>query len=607
MTGPILAQLKDIRLSLGGGPLFTGVDIAVRRGERACLVGPNGAGKSTLLRILAGTAEADAGERAVAQNVAIAVVDQEPDLRRFATLRDYACSPLAGRAPTEAHLAEAALHRYGLDPERSPQGMSGGEVRRASIARALAAEPDLLLLDEPTNHLDIATITLLEEEVAGFHGGLLLISHDRRFLERVTRTCYWLRNGRVLAADVGFKDFEPWAEAIELGEERALSRLETQLKAEERWLQRGVTARRSRNEGRRRKLLSMRAERRERKGVLQASAAKAGIAADAGSESGRLVIEAKGLTKSFPGQAAPVVSGLDLRIMRGDRVGLVGPNGSGKTTLLQLLLGRLAPDAGSIRHGVNLEIAYVDQARALLNEDATIWETLAPGGGDQVMVRGHPKHVAAYARDFLFSPAQLKQPAGALSGGERNRLALAVTLARPANLLVLDEPTNDLDMDTLDVLEDAVASYEGTVLIVSHDRAFLDAATTQVVGALGGGRWAETPGGYADFEREHGGYTPPRVVRAVPKPSAPGPEAPKIKRKLSYKEERRLAEVERRLPELEAEIARLEADMADPALYAADTGRYALLAAKLEAARHEKDQCETDWLVLEELRAALNA
>jgi len=535
MTGSILAQLKDVRLTLGGAPLFSGVNLAVRRGERACLVGPNGAGKSTLLRILAGAAEADAGERTLAQGAAIAIVEQEPDLRAFASLRDYACSPPLGREAIAAHRADAALLQFGLDPERSAQGLSGGELRRASLARALAAEPDLLLLDEPTNHLDIATITLLEEELAGFRGGFLLISHDRRFLERVTSRCFWLRNGQVLTADVGFKDFEPWAEAVELAEERALSRLETQLKAEERWLQRGVTARRSRNEGRRRKLLAMRAERTERKGVLQAASARAGIAAEAGAESGRLVLEARGLSKSFPGRATPIVSGLDLRLMRGDRLGLIGPNGSGKTTLLQLLLGRMAPDAGAVRHGVNLDVAYIDQTRALLDPGATVWDTLTPGGGDQVMVRGQPRHVAAYAKEFLFAPAQLRQPAGALSGGERNRLALAVTLAKPANLLVLDEPTNDLDMDTLEVLEEAVAAYDGTVVIVSHDRAFLDAVTTQVLGALGDGRWAETPGGYADFAREHGGYAPRAAARAPVAKPAPAPaESERPKRKLSY-------------------------------------------------------------------------
>lgn len=606
MSGAILAQLIGVRLSLGGAPLFEGVDLTLRRGERACLVGANGAGKSTLLRILAGLAEADSGERALAQGAAIAIVEQEPDLSAFPTLAAYAAAPIQGRSPTEAHLAQAALTRFGLDPDRAPRGLSGGEIRRASIARALAAEPDLLLLDEPTNHLDIAAIEQLEQELQSFAGGFLLISHDRRFLERVTGACYWLRQGRVLGFERGFTQFDAWAEEVEEAEARALSRLETQLKAEERWLQRGVTARRSRNEGRRRKLMAMRAERGERKGLQRAGEARAQVNAEAGAESGRLVIEAKGLSKAWPGAPGPIVQGLDLRVMRGDRLGLIGPNGSGKTTLLSLLLGRLAPDAGRVRHGANLEIAYIDQARASLDPEETIWEALAPGGGDQAMVRGRPRHVAAYAKDFLFSPAQLRQPVRALSGGERNRLLLAVTLARPANLLVLDEPTNDLDIDTLDVLEEAIANYEGTVLIVSHDRAFLDAVATSVLGALGQGRWAESPGGYADFAREHGGFGPAPAGKPAAKPAPIVPTQPERKsRKLSYKDERRAAEIEARLPALETEIAVLEQQLGDPALYARSPNLYEQAVTKLAQARQERDDCETEWLRIEELRSSL--
>jgi ATP-binding cassette subfamily F protein uup len=596
VAGPVLLQLKGVRLTRGAAPLFEGVDLALAKGERAALVGANGAGKSTLLAVLAGSLEADSGAIARSSGATLSLVPQEPDFGNAATLRAYAS------AAAPAYAAEAELSGFGLDPDRAPAGLSGGEARRAALPRAFAADPDILLLDEPTNHLDVAAIEDLEERLLAFKGAVLVISHDRRFLERVSTLCFWLRRGRVQRLDKSFTAFDDWAEAIETEEARALAKLETQLKAEEHWLLRGVTARRSRNEGRRRKLMAMRAERREMKGAMAARGAE--IDAARGAESGRLVLEAKGVSKSYGGRA--IVSGLDLRVLRGDRIGIVGPNGAGKTTLLDLLLGRRTPDVGSIRHGVGLEIAYIDQARALLDEGATVQQSLTPLGGDSVLVRGRSMHVAAYAKQFLFGPEMLRQPVSALSGGEKNRLALAITLARTANLLVLDEPTNDLDMDTLDALEEAVALYDGTVLIVSHDRAFLDAVTTSVVGAVGEGRWAETPGGYADFVREHGRPRASALAAPPPQPKAPPPPPPSRKpAKLSYKDERRLGEIEAGLPRLEAEIAALEARLADAALFAADPKAYQAATSRLEAARAEKDAMETDWLEIESRRDAL--
>ncbi|MGE0045302.1 MAG: ABC-F family ATP-binding cassette domain-containing protein [Hyphomonadaceae bacterium] len=601
--GAVLAQMKGVRLTLGGAPLFEGVDLALVKGERASLVGANGAGKSTLMRMFAGLAAPDAGEIAFAKGAKIALTPQEPDLAAHATLRDYVRAPSVdrdgSRAALPAHEAEAALNEFDLDPDRAPARLSGGETRRAALARAFAADPDILLLDEPTNHLDIPAIEALEDRLRAFSGAALIISHDRRFLERITTTTFWLRRNRVIRNDKGYGDFDAWAERVEAEEARAFAKLETQLKAEEHWLQRGVTARRSRNERRRRKLMAMRAARRERK----SSTARVAIEAGQAEESGRLVVEAKGIAKSFGDRA--IVRDLSLRIMRGDRVGIVGPNGAGKTTLIEILLKRAPPDSGGVRHGANLEIAYIDQARALLDPTVTIWDALTPGGGDQVMVRGRPRHIASYAKDFLFTGSQLRQPICALSGGERNRVALAVALAKPSNVLVLDEPTNDLDMETLDALEDMLAEYDGTVLIVSHDRAFLDGVTTQILGSIGEGRWVETPGGYADFEREHPRRAPP--PSPAPKTPPRASSTPRQATKLSYKEERRAAELADKLPALGAEIAKLEADLADPALFARDAAAFQRTAARLEAARAELDAGETEWLEIEERRGALES
>ena len=613
--GPALAHIKDLRLSLGGAPLFDGVEFVLQRGERVALIGANGAGKSTLIRMLAGLTEPDTGEIAYASGATVALAEQEPDLTRFATLREYAQAPTTELANTHAappHAAEAELSAFGLDPDRSTVALSGGETRRASLARAFAAEPDILLLDEPTNHLDISAIEELERRVGAFRGACLIVSHDRRFLERVTTATLWLRQRKVLKSDEGFATFEDWAERVETEEARAAARLATHLKAEEHWLRRGVTARRSRNEGRRRRLEAMRAERRERKALT--ANPRAALLADKGAESSKLVIEAKRITKSYAD--ALVVADVSLRIMRGDRVGIVGPNGAGKTTLLELLLKRREPDAGAVRLGGNLEVAYVDQARAILDANTTLWEALTPQGGDQVMVRGRPRHVAAYAADFLFSSQQLRQPVTALSGGERNRLALAVALARPANLLVLDEPTNDLDMDTLDALEDMLAAYDGTVIIVSHDRAFLDGVATQIVGPIGKGRWAETPGGWSDFEREYGGF-PEKLPRPLAGRGLGGggraaeqasEERPRSKpTKLSYKDERRAAELEALLPKLHQEIKTLEARLAEPDLFARDPSAFTTSAHRLEATRAELHAAEGEWLDIEMRREALAA
>ncbi|MGD9979878.1 MAG: ABC-F family ATP-binding cassette domain-containing protein [Hyphomonadaceae bacterium] len=604
-----LAHVKGLALTLGGAPLFDGAEFVLHQGERTAFVGANGAGKSTLMRMMAGLTAPDAGEIVYASGVTVAFAPQDSRFDRFVTLRDYARAPsvaLTGsNIEAPAHAAEAALTSFGLDPDRAPHGLSGGEARRASLARALAADADILLLDEPTNHLDIAAIQDLEQRIAAFHGACLVISHDRRFLERVTTATLWLRQRKLIKNNRGYAAFEDWAEAVETEDARQMARLETNLRAEEHWLRRGVTARRSRNEGRRRRLMAMRAERRERKHLSATPAAS--LTAQRGAESGRLVIEAKTVSKCYGER--PLIANLSLRIMRGDRVGVVGANGSGKTTLLEVLLKRRNPDSGSVRLGDNLTIAYVDQQRDIIDDNATLKEALTPLGGDQVMVRGTPRHVASYAKEFLFTPEQLHQPVAALSGGERNRLALAIALAKTANLLVLDEPTNDLDMDTLDALEDMLAAYDGTVLIVSHDRAFLDGVATQIVGPVGNGKWAETPGGWSDFEREHSAQLdrrrPLSAMARTAKAEAGAARPPRKPTKLSYKDERRAAELDVLLPKLAAEIAALEAKLADPDAFA--SGAFAATAARLEAARAEREAAEAEWLDIELRREALGA
>jgi ATP-binding cassette subfamily F protein uup len=594
MRPPILA-LKDVRLADGPVMLFDGVDLALDAGVRACLVGRNGAGKSTLLRILAGEIEADAGERTVTPGTRIALVPQEPEITG-ATLLDHAT---AGGAP--AHQAKAALEVFGLDPAKPTQGLSGGEIRRAALARAFAERPDVLLLDEPTNHLDILAIETLEAELATSRAAALIVSHDRAFLERVTRRSFWLEYRAVKRLDQGFAAFDDWVGKIQAQEVEEARRLERAIEREQHWLARGVTARRARNEGRRRRLDSMRqakADRlREARGGLSMGVASSGL-------SGQRVAEVKGISKAFG--AKTLLRTFSTRILRGDRVAVVGPNGAGKTTLVKLLLGELAPDAGEVKLGTNLQIAYIDQSRSVLSPEMTLKDVLTPQGGDQVMVCGQPKHVAAYARDFLFTDAQLRQPVRSLSGGERNRLLLARALAQPSNVMVLDEPTNDLDMETLDVLEDLLADYEGTLILVSHDRDFIDRLSTSTIGLDGTGRAVETPGGWRDFMSQNPGFFGRAPAAAPETKAAPAPRpAVAAATKLSYRDQRRLAELDALVHELPGKIAALEGGLADPGLYGRDPAGFERLSRALELARAQLSGAEEEWLTLEERREAL--
>jgi ATP-binding cassette subfamily F protein uup len=593
VSAPPLIGLRDAYVSFGGRPLFTGVTLQVGRGEKCCLVGRNGSGKSTLLKVLAGEQALDQGEYFRQPGARLALLAQDPKLEG-GSIAEWVAQGLPAGERDQLHRAEALLERFGVDGGRPPAPLSGGEARRVALARALVADPDILLLDEPTNHLDLPTILELESLLAEFRGALVVISHDRAFLASVSRQILWLDRGAVRRLDKGFTAFEAWQEEVYAAEEAELQRMDKKLQAETHWLHRGVTARRKRNMGRLRALVALRQDRADR--VKAQGSVK--LAIESGDQSGRLVVEAKAIAKSFGERT--VVRNFSTRIMRGDRVGIIGPNGAGKTTLLKLLTGELAPDAGSVRLGTNLQLALVDQQRTLLDPEATVWNTLTDGAGDSVTVRGQQRHVMGYLRDFLFEDRQAHSPVKSLSGGERNRLLLAKLLARPSNLLVLDEPTNDLDMDTLDLLEETLADYEGTLLVVSHDRDFLDRLATSVIFVEGDGRIEEYVGGYSDALRQRGAPS----VAAAPKPAAKEapPRPARSAAKLSYKDQRELNELPARLERLGGEIAVTEAKLADPTLYARDAAGFAALSERLSALLGERDSAEHRWLELEMLR-----
>jgi ATP-binding cassette subfamily F protein uup len=595
---PLLA-LKEVRLQDGASPLFDGVDLALEPRVRACLVGRNGAGKSTLLKVLAGMIEPDAGERTLTSAVRVVMVPQEP-LVEADTLRDYACSGAA-----QSWTAEAALETFGLDPDRPARNLSGGENRRAALARAFAEEPDLILLDEPTNHLDIFAIETLEAELAASRAAALIVSHDRAFLNRVTARCFWLAHRKVRMLDMGFEAFEPWAEKVEAEEAEQLRRLDKAIERETYWFYRSITAQRTRNEGRARELRAMRLERGR---LMKDQPKQVELAIDAGGTSGKIVAEVKGATKAYGDKV--LLKGFSTRVLRGDRVAIVGPNGAGKTTLVKILLGETAPDSGTVRLGTQLDIAYLDQTRDELKAEMTLWDALANSGSDQIMVRGQPRHVAAYAKEFLFRDNQLRQPVASLSGGERNRLLLARALAKPANLLVLDEPTNDLDMDTLDLLEDVLADYEGTLILVSHDRDFIDRLATSTIALNGHGDAVETPGGWTDFRNQNPDFfDAPKIVEAkapAPAVEAPRPAEAKKPAKLSFKDAHRLKELDTLMPKLHAEIVRHEQTLTDPDLFARDPKAFARTMSALDAARAALAAGEEEWLEIEARREALD-
>ena len=599
-AAPPLLQLSDIALTFGGTPLLEGAELAVGRGERVALVGRNGSGKSTLLRIAAGLIEADRGERFMQPGASVRYLPQEPDLSGHATTLAYVESGLG--PADDPHQARHLLQQLGLSGEEDPAALSGGELRRAALAHVLAPAPDILLLDEPTNHLDLPAIEWLEARLGGQRSALVLISHDRRFLQNLSQTTVWLDRGQTRRVEIGFRAFEAWRDAQLAEEEVAQHKLDRKIVREEHWVRYGVTARRKRNVRRMANLEALREARRSHR----RAAGTATMAAGDADLSGKLVAEAKDVAKAFAGR--PIVAHFSHRVLRGDRLGIVGPNGSGKTTLVSLLTGALLPDSGEVRLGANVEMAALDQGRESLDPDWTLSEAMTGGRGDVVTVGGQKRHVAAYMKDFLFSPQQARTPLSALSGGERGRLMLARALAKPSNLLVLDEPTNDLDLETLDVLEEMLANYTGTVILISHDRDFLDRTVGAVLVPEGGGRWVEYAGGYTDMLAQRGTdladvktQAKPKTQRAPEKGEAPRSARPG-KRRLSFNEKHALETLPGQIAALQASLHRLQDQLSDAALYARDRQAFAKASEALGATQAQLAAAEERWLELELLR-----
>ncbi|MEL6217710.1 MAG: ATP-binding cassette domain-containing protein [Pseudomonadota bacterium] len=602
MAEPPLLTLAGIRLGWGGRPLFSDLALAVGPGERICVVGRNGSGKSTLMKVMAGLTAPDGGERFVRPGARISYLPQEPDLSAYPTLGAYAAADLDD---AERWRAEAAMDGLKVSAAAQPTTASGGERRRAALARMIAGEPDLMLLDEPTNHLDIQAIEWLEGYLRDTRAGFALISHDRAFLTALSRATLWIDRGAVRRNPKGFADFESWRDRLHDEEDAARHKLDRLIKEEARWAVEGISARRTRNQGRLRRLASLREERLEQ--IKRTG--PAAMALEASVPSGKRVIEAQGIAKRFGERI--VLRPFSLRIGRGERVALVGPNGVGKTTLLKMLIGEVAPDEGRVELGTGLELAVFDQARAALDPERTLWETLTEdrltgvkGSNDQVMVRGRPKHVVGYLKEFLFDERQARGPVGALSGGERARLLLARIMARPSNLLVLDEPTNDLDVETLDLLQELISEFDGTVLLVSHDRDFLDRVASTTIAMEGDGRATVYAGGWSDYQAQR----KPELVAETPKPKRREADVPRSKepsRKLSFNQQKRLDDLPSEIDRLTAEIAKLEALLADPELYAREPKKFSKATAALDERQTLLAQAEDEWLELEALREDL--
>ncbi|MFX0540339.1 ABC-F family ATP-binding cassette domain-containing protein [Roseovarius sp. S4756] len=598
---PPLLQLSDISLTFGGDPVFADLSLVVQPGDRVALVGRNGSGKSTLMKVMAGLVEPDAGMRVVAPAASVGYMEQDPDMSGFATLGDFAASQLD---PAEHYRVEMAGEGLKFDPARPVETASGGERRRAALAKLMAEAPELMLLDEPTNHLDIEAIAWLENTLKETRTGYVLISHDRAFLRELTRATLWIDRGMVRRQEKGFTHFEEWRDKVWEDEDQQRHKLNRKIKSEARWAVEGISARRKRNQGRVRALQDLRAERSSQ--IKRQGAAA--MALEAGPKSGKKVIEAEGISKAYGDKV--ILRDFSLRVLRGDRIALVGPNGVGKTTLLNMLLGQEAPDSGTVSLGTNLMPAVFDQARAQLDPEMSLWDSLTgdpemrvSGKADQILVRGSPRHVIGYLKEFLFDEAQARAPVRSLSGGEKARLLLAKLMARESNLLVLDEPTNDLDIETLDLLQELLDDYDGTIILVSHDRDFLDRIATTTIAMEGNGRATAYAGGWSDYQAQR---QPEWAASASPAPKSTSKDkgnAPTPKdnsTKLSFTEKHRLAELPDEIARLEAEIGKLEGLMADPELFTREPVKFRKATEALTARQEALAKAEEEWLTLEE-------
>lgn len=594
-----LLQLNQISLTFGGDPIFNGLDLVAQTGDRLALVGRNGSGKSTLMKVMAGLVEPDYGTRVVPSGISVGYMEQDPTMDGFATLGDYASSELD---PGELYRVERASEGLKFDPDRPVSTASGGERRRAALAKLMAEAPELMLLDEPTNHLDIEAIAWLEAELKSTRAGYVIISHDRAFLNALTRATLWIDRGMVRRADVGFQGFEAWRDKIWEEEDIARHKLDRKIKAEARWAVEGISARRKRNQGRVRALQALRQERADQ--IKRQGAAAMELAA--APKSGKKVIDAKGLSKAFDGKT--IVSNFSLTVQRGDRVAFVGPNGVGKTTVLKMLMGEVAADEGQVDLGTNLLPAIFDQSRAQLDPNMSLWDSLTgdpsmrvSGQADQIMVRGQPKHVVGYLKEFLFDEAQARAPVRSLSGGEKARLLLAKIMARESNLLVLDEPTNDLDVETLDLLQELLDTYDGTVLLVSHDRDFLDRVAATTIAMEGDGKATVYAGGWSDYQAQRKPTDVPVQKAAVKKAKSDARSADKPKEAgLSYTEKHRLEKLPTIIERLEAEIAKLEEFMSDPDLYTREPLKFQKATDALVERQNALAAAEEEWLMLED-------
>ena len=591
MSQPPIFAFENLALQQGGGWLFEDINLFIGARDRLALIGRNGAGKTTLMKLVAGTVEADKGNRVVVPGTNIVMLDQDPDVASFDRLVDFA---VHGEKGPPEYAVRAIADQLGIDLDREAKTASGGEKRRAAICRALASEPDLLLLDEPTNHLDLAAIEWLEDWLTRYRGAFMVISHDRTFLTRLTRQTFWLDRGLLRRNEIGFGGYDAWTERVYAEDARNADRLDAKLKIEAHWLERGVTARRKRNQGRLAKLYEMRAAR----AAMMGPQGTAKLAAASDDSKTKTVINAQAVGKSFGERT--IIKDFTLRIQRGDRIGIVGANGTGKTTLIRILTGETQPDTGSITLSPTLTGIVIDQQRKLLSPEKRVRDVLADGS-DWIDVRGVRKHVQGYLKEFLFDPELIEARIGTLSGGEQSRILLAREFAREANLLVLDEPTNDLDLETLDLLQEVIADYDGTVLIVSHDRDFLDRTVNLTLGLDGSGKVDIIAGGYADWEAKRDRRDTNDARKKTDKAASPEQAAPKPAArpaKLSYKDQRDYDLLPKRIEAIDAEVAAAETEMADPALYTRNPARFSELTAKCEALRAEKDAAEERWLEL---------